>query len=454
MARKKSKGSKKARARKARARKSAEVEAPASTPTEAELEAPAESSPDPTVEPVGAGEAPSAESAPSVTPKKKTAKKTAAKKKAARKSTSDEEGAAETTPKKKTASKKKAASRKKPKKAASAAKKRSGNSKAAAPVVEAPEEARAEEPVVLDDVDDDLADLVAAATATDDDIVTITIDPDDDLDDADARERLIAEALAFVAMEEGEAVPGDAPSAESMAPPEASGRGEAVDPETASTDLDENTAAPPSTASPDEEGASDAADSGGPKITGQALLALSEIHAEGLASLPEELILDLGEATTSEQRDRLLAAALAQVEMQDAVYRVSADTNQTRNIKAGIAIGVLLIAALVGIRPPGLLVPDPPAALTQADRTQGLRVALLLQAQQVEAFRVQAGRLPNSMAEVETSLPGIRLVKSSNRLYQLIAYTSEGEPIVYDSEVPAPEFERLRREWSTTRDGS
>ncbi len=464
MARKKSKGSKKARARKARAKKSAEVEAPASTPTEAELEAPAESSADPTVEPVGAGEAPSEESAPSVTPKKKAAKQPTSdeegaaektpKKKAGKKKTSDKEGAAEKTPKKKTASKKKAASKKKPEKAASAAKRRSGNSKAAAPVVTAPEEAPTEEPVVLDDVDEDLADLVAAATATDDDIVTITIDPDDDLDDADARERLIAEALAFVATEEGEAVPENAPSVESTAPSEAPGSGDAIDPETASTDLDEDTAAPPSTASPDEEGASDAADSGGPKITAQALLALSEIHAEGLASLPEELILDLGEATTSEQRDRLLAAALAQVEMQDAVYRVSADTSQTRNIKAGIAIGVLLIAALVGIRPPGLLVPDPPASLTQADRTQGVRVALLLQAQQVEAFRVQAGRLPNSIAEVETSLPGIRLVKSSNRLYQLIAYTSEGEPIVYDSEVPAPEFERLRREWSTTRDGS
>lgn len=410
MARKKSKGSKKARARKARAKESAEVEAAASTSTAAELDAPVESSPPAATDPVDAGEAPGEDSTSSVTPKK--------------------------------------AARKKP------AKKSKGDPEATPPAAEVPEEARAEDPIFLDDGDDDPADLVAAVTARDDDIVTIAIDTDDDLDDAEARERLIAEALAFVAVEEGEALPADAPGANDMAPPDEQPDDDAVDPETASSDLGEDEAAASSIATANEEGARDGGDSAGPKMTAQALLALSEIHAEGLASLPEELILDLGEATTSEERDRLLSAALAHVEMQDAVYRVNTDTNQSRRIKAGIATGILLIAALVGVRPPGLLVPDPPASLTQADRTQGVRVALLLQAQQVEAFRVQAGRLPNSIAEVETSLPGIRLVKSSNRLYQLIAYTSEGEPIVYDSEVPAPEFERLRRTWSTTRDGS
>ena len=455
LARKKSKGSKKARSRK-KAKKPVQAEASTSAEATADLEAPPEPVSTPTEEKATKKPASGAKTSKKKAedgdsedpPSKKetTARKTPTKKKATSKQKGDAADADSPPPKKKAASGKKKPARKK---AVSA--KKEPESTPELEVLDVPEEleelavleapAPEEAPIVLDDVDDDLEDLVAAAASLDDEIVTVAIDPDDDLNDPEARERLIAEALAFVAEEEG----GEAPATESASPPPATDAGEAgeAQPPAASTD-DASEAA-----TEDDDRPADTL-----QMTAQALLALSEIHAEGMASLPGELVLDLGEATTADERDRLLAAALAQVEMQDAVYRVRSGESRSRRIKTGIAAGIFLIAGVVGVSPPGILVPDPPQALTPADRIQGVRIALLLQAQQVEAFRVEAGRLPNSMAEVDAQLPGIRLVKSSNRLYQLIAYTSDGEPVVYDSEVPAPEFERLRRSWSTTRDGS
>jgi hypothetical protein len=187
-----------------------------------------------------------------------------------------------------------------------------------------------------------------------------------------------------------------------------------------------------------------------PTLTPAALAALTAIHREGMATLPGELVLDLGEGTTEEERDRLLAAALAHVEMQDAIYRVPSDSGAGRRWKGTIASSLFLLAALVVLVPPPAILPAPAATLSSADHLHGLRVSLLLQSQQIEAFRTREGRLPDSLDEVATALPGIRFVKSNNRLYQLVAYTPAGDAIVYDSASPEPEFQALAATWAST----
>ncbi|MDX1495237.1 MAG: hypothetical protein R3253_14315 [Longimicrobiales bacterium] len=177
-----------------------------------------------------------------------------------------------------------------------------------------------------------------------------------------------------------------------------------------------------------------------PLIGPDALVALSEFREEGVATVPEELILDLGDTTSPDERDRLLAAALAHVEMQDAIYRVPLESGTSRRWKGLLAAALFVMALFVAGLPPAFLVPDGPAPLTTAERTRGIRQALLLQAQQIEAFQATADRLPRTLAEVETALPGIRFVRSSNRLYQLIAYAPTGEAVVYDSAAPDPAF--------------
>ena len=79
-------------------------------------------------------------------------------------------------------------------------------------------------------------------------------------------------------------------------------------------------------------------------------------------------------------------------------------------------------------------------------------MGLLLQAQQVEAFRVRSQRLPNSLEELPATLPGVRYARSGNRAYQLIAYERDGNAIVYDSANPAPSFRVFMSVWTVVEE--
>lgn len=334
-------------------------------------------------------------------------------------------------------------------------------------------------------------DVVAEASAEPPTPVDAVIDVDEDLDDPLARAELVA-AVAGLDMgpetEDSPNSPGDLPPDEGvLGDAEAAADDAPVSADDAPVPADDapteadDTSAQTLEASADPDDAKDMADavtedasaSSGSDIEGagepdtdaaygvtaaeedqrpligpDALVALSEFRQEGVATLPEELVLDLGDATTPEERDRLLAAALAHVEMQDAIYRVPLESGASRRWKGLIASAVFLFAlVLVGL-PPAFLVPEAPPSLTVAETGGGIRMALLMQAEQIEAFRARSGRLPSSIAEVETALPGVRYVRSSNRVYQLIAYTPAGDAVVYDSSSPDPSFAATEETWS------
>jgi hypothetical protein len=294
------------------------------------------------------------------------------------------------------------------------------------------EKARPDPAADLTDLDVDLGDL---------DKVDLTdLDADlPDLDEADARDRLIAEALAFVNQEDG-AAEESRDSADPAAPDEAR-------PADVGAEGVESTHEVPPDAPPDSPPP--------PTLSGDADAALKAIELEGGDGDPgEEVLDDLGEISTPEDRDRLLAAALAHAEMREATYRVPTDTGQARRWKGTIASVVFVIAMIVAASPPALVVPDPPAHLTDTDRLYGIRVTLLLQAHQVRAFRIREQRLPDSVADLAAPFPGVRFVKSNNRLYQLIAYTLNGQAIVYDSAAPTPEFEAIARDWAMLMESS
>jgi len=107
-----------------------------------------------------------------------------------------------------------------------------------------------------------------------------------------------------------------------------------------------------------------------------------------------------------------------------------------------------LVAVVTLAAPPGWVLPEPPAYVDAPGRSRSIRAALLLQAQQVDAYRVRFQRLPDSLGELPGQLPGVRLVKSGNRAYQLIAYEQDGRAIIYDSSNPGPSFEQLVPSWA------
>lgn len=165
------------------------------------------------------------------------------------------------------------------------------------------------------------------------------------------------------------------------------------------------------------------------------------------AEIDLEDVVDLGPESTPELRDRLLAQALAHAETQDARYRVPfSDSRRSGRWKASIATILFLVAGAVAVAPPTWARPESPARIGPASREHSTRLALLLQAQQVDAYRIRFQRIPASLDELPIHLPGVRLVRS-NRAYQLVAYAGDGQRIVYDSSDPDPSFAGLEPVW-------
>jgi len=256
--------------------------------------------------------------------------------------------------------------------------------------------------------------------------VDAVIEISDEIDDAQARERLIA-AVAGMASDAD-----DEPSDHALSQ---------VDPE-------DDEAQGSADAGGFTSRGTDAEPSDAPVMGPDVLVALRELRREGIASIGEELILDLGEAATPEDRDRLLAATLAHAEMREAIYRVPAESRRARRWKTSMAGLVLLAAAWVAAFPPAFLVPDRPRPLSEADQLRGIRAALLLKSQQIEAFRAREGRLPDDLSQTGAPVADILYVKPNNRLYQLIGYTSRGEAVVYDSSAPGAAFEAVGVWWA------
>jgi hypothetical protein len=155
-----------------------------------------------------------------------------------------------------------------------------------------------------------------------------------------------------------------------------------------------------------------------------------------------------------EERDRLIAQALAHAETQDARYRQRIGTDQTGRWKGLLATIVFVIAGYVAAAPPAWVRGEGGPAITESDQLRGVRVSLLLQAREVETFRAFNQRLPESLDELSGRLPGISFVKSGQRVYQLFAFTPAGQRVVYDPVSMDADFEALESELVSVLEGS
>ena len=151
-----------------------------------------------------------------------------------------------------------------------------------------------------------------------------------------------------------------------------------------------------------------------------------------------------------EERERLLAEAMAHAETQEAHYKVlPADEPIHGRWKKPLAFLVLVLAGVSAAFPPAWIGGAPLPSIQEDDLERGLVAAVYLQALQVEAFRLHNGRLPDDLAEVPAHLPGLRFVKSNNRVYQILGRRPDGEVLIYDSAQPAPDFAAAASAWWT-----
>jgi hypothetical protein len=153
-------------------------------------------------------------------------------------------------------------------------------------------------------------------------------------------------------------------------------------------------------------------------------------------------------SSTTEDRDRLLAEVVAHAEVRDGVYRVpSGDPFSKGRWKIPLALALFALAAVLAVVPPAWMVGPPPPPIEAEDHEYGLRATLYLQAQTIERYRQQEGRLPTSAELMGAGTVGGRFIRSDSRTYQLLAFLPDGSALTYDSARPTDEFDVLTLFW-------
>ncbi len=149
-----------------------------------------------------------------------------------------------------------------------------------------------------------------------------------------------------------------------------------------------------------------------------------------------------------EDRDRILAEALAHAEQLDERHRIHFPVDPRRGRwKTPVAMGILVVAALIAAFPPRWVSGPPLPVPAPAQLDRGLRIALYLQARQVEEFRAREGRLPRSLDEVAARFDDLLFVRSGSRVFQLVGHRPDGTPQVFDSARPTPGLDRRMASW-------
>ncbi len=159
------------------------------------------------------------------------------------------------------------------------------------------------------------------------------------------------------------------------------------------------------------------------------------------------------ETSPEEEREHLLAEALAHANAQEEAFRrPMLEAERTGRWKTPLSILIFLFAGYVAVSPPSWVVPAAAPILDRGTLERGARAALYLQAREIEAYRVLRGRLPVSLDELPARVSGVRFIRSDNRVFQLVGRRPDGSSLVYDSAHPAPDFASVAAGWSGRRE--
>jgi len=163
---------------------------------------------------------------------------------------------------------------------------------------------------------------------------------------------------------------------------------------------------------------------------------------------PEDPDVPADSISRVEDRERILADVLAHAEAQEAQYKtLPAAEPVGGRWKLAVASLLFALAAWVALVPPAWVAGAAAPLPTEGDQERGLRAAIYLQAQQVEAFKLREGRLPSHLSELPVEFTGLTLVRSNNRVYQIRGLRPDGVVVVYDSGRPSPAFEAAAASW-------
>ena len=145
------------------------------------------------------------------------------------------------------------------------------------------------------------------------------------------------------------------------------------------------------------------------------------------------------EARGQETADAVAAVLKHAAEREEHARARSTPRKQPRwMLPLGIQLAVLAVYLLIS--PPGWVTVHPIQAPDPAVQEQGLKMAMYIQSQQIEAFRIRNGRLPSSLEEIGgTPPPGVEYELRGTDEYRLIGVNGPAS-LVYDSTESAADF--------------
>ncbi len=105
----------------------------------------------------------------------------------------------------------------------------------------------------------------------------------------------------------------------------------------------------------------------------------------------------------------------------------------------GVNLGVFDVYLLIA--PPEWVVMDPIEGPPPAEQEEGLRMAMYLQSQRIETYRIANGRLPEALSDAGSTVVGVDYRRQGQDGYQLVADVGE-TVLIYDSTESALDFAR------------
>ena len=134
-----------------------------------------------------------------------------------------------------------------------------------------------------------------------------------------------------------------------------------------------------------------------------------------------------------------VAAVLQHAAERDQAVRKKKPPRKQPKWMLPLGLNLAVFAVYLLIAPPRWVTLNPIPEMDVAQQEEGLRLAMLLQARRIEAFRLENGRLPETLEELQAStVEGVDYVRTGST-FQLIAMV-DGTPIVYDSAGSDEEF--------------